>query len=286
MTDLEGVAGVGDVTNWCVAAGRYYTRARELLTKEVNAAIEGFLQAGVREILVADGHGEGAIDPEGLNPAAELVRNWPSSKSGSFSLDEGKYDIAAWVGQHPMAGTIGGHLCHTGDMSVVEQRINGILVGEFGSLVLIATELGVRSVFATGCEAFCREAEALVPGIETVAVKKGTQTDPGNHLPADLYRKHNTGAVHIHPEESRRRVKAGATQAAERAAKEDFGFVKLPEPPYRRRIIIRGDSNHPPRLCEQIHPSSIMEMHRAPFVVSDLLINPADPVSRNREGDD
>jgi len=276
MTDLEGVAGVLDSKNWCFEEGRYYSKARELLTMEVNAAIEGFLAGGAAEFLVADGHGPGAIDVNMLHPRAEFSRNWPSALTG-FSLTEGKFDFAAWIGQHPMAGTVGGHLTHTGNMGVVEQTVNGIPVGEFGDLVLTASELGIRTILGTGCEAFCREAQALVPGIETVAVKRGTQTTPGNHLPKDAYREHNKAAIHIHPEEARRRIKAGAQRAVERAQKEDFGLVELPEPPYTRIRIIRGDSENPPRIIRQTHPGSILEMHNAPFTLQELEINPADP---------
>lgn len=277
MTDLEGVAGVQDSTNWCLKEGLYYSKARELLTQEVNAAIEGFIAAGAREILVADGHGWGAINPDRLHPEAQLARNWPASKAGTFSMEESRFDFMAFIGQHPMAGTVGGHLCHTGNMGVAEQTINGIAVGEYGNLVFTANELGIRVILATGCEAFCREAQALVPGVETVAVKKGLQTEPGNHLPAEAYREHNKAAIHIHPEEARRRIKAGSKRALERAQKEDFGLAKLPAPPYTRIKILRGTSTSPPRIFRQTHPDSLVEMHRAPYTVHELLVNPAAP---------
>ena len=188
MTDLEGVAGVLDSENWCGTQSLYYHKAKELLTKEVNAAIEGFLQGGATEILVADGHGYGAINPDMLHPKVELVRNWPVSKQGTFNMDDRKFDYIAFIGQHPMAGTIGGHLCHTGNMGVVQQTVNDIVVGEYGNLVLIANELGIRAIFATGCEEFCRETKAFVLGSETVAVKRSTQTTPGKHLPPAAFR--------------------------------------------------------------------------------------------------
>jgi len=275
MTDLEGVAGVQDSSNWCLEEGRYYAKARELLTMEVNTAIEGFLAGGAKEVLVADGHGPGAINPEQLHMQAELVRNWPAGKTGTFCMDDREFDFIAFVGQHPMAGTVGGHLCHTGNMGVIEQSINGIVVGEYGDLVLLATELGIRTILATGCEAFCREARALVPGIETVAVKRGTQTTPGNHLPKDAYRQHNKSAIHLHPEEARRRIKAGAQKAIERAQKEGFGIPKLPGPPFTRIRIMRGDSQYPPRILRQTHPESLLEMRREPFTLHELEINPA-----------
>ena len=37
-----------------------------------------------------------------------------------------------------------------------------------------AAQLGIRTIFASGDLALTKEAQALVPGIETVAVKRGT----------------------------------------------------------------------------------------------------------------
>jgi D-amino peptidase len=279
MTDLEGVAGVLDLPNWCVPEGKYYEKARELLAMEINAAIEGFMAGGATEFLVADGHGPGAINPEQLCKNAQVSRY-----GGSLFMDTEQFDVLAFVGQHPMAGTVGGHLCHTGNLGVVEQTINGIVVGEYGDLVLTAGQLGIRTIFASGCEAFCREARALVPGVETVAVKRGTQTTPGNHLPKDAYRQHNKSAIHIHPEEARKRIKAGAQKAIERAQKEVFGLPELPNPPYTRIRIMRGDSQYPPRILRQSHPASLLEMRREPVTLHELEINPAESTLRKLTG--
>lgn len=279
MTDLEGVAGVQQSLDWCYTDGRYYNKAKEFLTMEVNASIEGFIEAGATEFLVADGDGAGGINQQLLNPKTEYVCSWPAGEA-SFSLTDGHFDFAAWVGQHPMAGTVGGHISHTGNMGVIEQSINGIPVGEFGDLVFLATELGIRTILATGCEAFCREAQALLPGVETVAVKKGTQPEPGNHLSKDAYRKHNISAIHLSPEESRARIKEGAKRALARAQKEDFGLAQLPQPPYTKIRITRADGENPPRILKQAHPSSILEMRRASISVEVMPVNPADPAIR------
>ena len=265
MTDLEGVAGVLDSENWCLPDSRYYEKAKGLLTREVNAAIQGFLEGGATEFLVADGHGPGAIDPEALHPKAELARNWPPGRSYPFSLDS-SYRFAAWVGQHPKAGTIGGHICHTGSMVVRDLSINGVSLGEFGEMALCAGELGVRTIFGSGCEAFTREARDLAPGVETVAVKRGVQTEPGHHLPAVAYRAHNKAAIHLSPEEARGRIRAGAKKAIERALNEDFGLVKL-EPPYGRVTVLRSDETNPPRVRRDEHPTSVIELMNthAPF---------------------
>ncbi len=283
MTDLEGVAGVLDSKNWCFQEGPYCEKAKELLTMELNAAVEGFLTAGATEILVAEGHGDGRIQIEKLHPKVELVKHWHQTNCLS-ALEDRKFDFSATIGQHPMAGTIGGHLSHSGNMGVIQQTINDIEVGEFGEMVFLATELGVRTIFATGCQAFCKEAQALVPGIETVAVKRGTQTTPGNHLPREVYRQHNQSAIHLHPEEARRRIRQGAQKALERAQTEDFGLIDLPKPPYTRVRIIRGDNEYPPRILIQTHPKSILEMRQAESAIYELEINPAEPQLRELRG--
>lgn len=276
MTDLEGVAGVLDSENWCLPGSRYYDAARNLLTREVNAAVEGFLAAGVTEVLVADGHGPGGINPDLLHPAAELSRNWPVGKAYPFSLDSRKFDFAACVGQHPKAGTVGGHLCHTQSMDCRDECINGISVGEFGEMVFCAGELGVRHIFACGCEAFTKEAQALVPGIETVAVKRGMQTDPGHHLPEAAYRRHNIAAIHLAPEEARRRIRAGARRAVERAGKEDFGLVCL-KAPYEMRVVTRATELLPPRVSRTVHPSSVIALLNREGTSSSEILD-ADPL--------
>ena len=258
MTDLEGVAGVLDSVNWCLPDSRYFDKAKGLLTREVNAAIEGFAEGGGTEFLVADGHGPGAIDPDLLHPKAELARNWPAGKAYPFSVDD-TFDVAAWVGQHPKAGTVRGHLCHTGNMGVRDLSINGVSIGEFGEMALCAGELGVRTIFASGCEAFTQEAREFVPGVETVAVKRGSQTEPGHNVPAVAYRRHNASAVHLAPEEARARIRAGAQKAIERAQAEDFGLVKM-DPPYRRVTVFRSDEMNPPRIRRDEHPSSVIEL--------------------------
>ena len=47
---------------------------------------------------------------------------------------------------------------------------NGRPMGEFGECAVCASQLGLRTIFGSGDLAFTKEAQALVPGIETVAV--------------------------------------------------------------------------------------------------------------------
>ena len=102
MTDLEGVSGVLNSLDWCYSDGRNYDLAKELLTREVNAAIEGFSVAGATEFLVVDGHGPGGISPVLLDSRADLLRGL--SNGYPYELDA-TFDAIVWIGQHAMSRT-------------------------------------------------------------------------------------------------------------------------------------------------------------------------------------
>lgn len=238
MTDLEGVAGVLDFHNWCHPSGRYYEVAKELLTREVNAAVRGFRSAGAAHIVVADGHGHGGIDPRLLHPDAELMRGWPDGYP--LNLDD-TFDAVAWVGQHAKAGTEQAHLAHTGSFRVLDFAINGVSVGEFGKFAMCAGELGIRSIFASGDQALAAEARALIPGIETAAVKRGLRRGTGDDLSAEDYSRWNEAAVHAASARAREMIYEAARRAVLRAAEEDFGIVQV-APPFEKVVRLRPES--------------------------------------------
>jgi len=270
-TDLEGVAGVLNSAEWCRPRdwatsarmeSRYHEKAKKLLTMEVNAAIAGFFEGGATEILVGDGHGPGGIDPELLDERVELARGWPG---GWPQLLDETFDGLAWVGQHAKSGTPYAHLAHTQSAMILDVEINGLSVGEFGMQVLCASRLGVRTLFASGDLAFTQEAQELLPGIETVAVKRGTMPGSGDEVDAQHLHERNACAVHLHPARARRDIHAGARRAFERSKTEDFGIRKL-SPPYRLikrfRKRIPSEDAAPARVAE--HPSSIAALLNTP----------------------
>lgn len=168
LTDLEGVASFKDDTR---GNARFYLKARALLTEEVNAAVRGCLQAGATEVVVWDGHGPGGVNPESLHEEAKLILG--SEEPPNLALDRG-WDALMFIGQHAMSLTPKGNLAHSYSSRVVrEMRLNGCPIGEFGIRSYLAGCFGVPVVLLTGDEAACAEARALVPGIETVAVKEG-----------------------------------------------------------------------------------------------------------------
>lgn len=201
ITDMEGCAGVLNSTDWCFPGGRCYETGRMLLTEEVNAAVRGFLEHGFDEVLVADAHGLGGLDLLRLDERVRYQRGFAGPYPLGMTPD---FDAVAWVGQHAKAGTPFAHLAHTSSMRVVDQRINGISVGEFGMSVFMGVVMGIQPIFGSGDLAFCKEAAALCPEMITVSVKEGVIPGSGRECLTEEYRERNTAAIHLHPLEARR----------------------------------------------------------------------------------
>lgn len=198
LTDIEGVAGV---VQWehCIPAGRYYERSKRLLTLEVNAAVEGALEAGATEIIVWDAHGAGGIDPELLHPQARLLFGKGFPAGGTLDRS---FDALFFVGQHAMTRTPDANLCHSfSSLGVSRMTLNGQEVGEFGILALRAGYLGVPTVLLTGDDKACAEARAAIPNIETAAVKISTGRE---------------SALCLHPTKARELIRAAAIRALRR----------------------------------------------------------------------
>ena len=185
MTDLEGVAGVVSFEPQAYADGRYNEEARVLLTGEINAAVEGLLAADVEEILVIDGHGSGGVVFEALHPAAKLMHGRPTAPREVQNRIIETYDAAMLVGQHAMAGVPNGNLAHTqSSRSIDAITLNGTPIGETAQFALYCGGLGVPTIFLSGDDAACCEAESLIPGMTMVAVKQGLSRNAAISLSA------------------------------------------------------------------------------------------------------
>ena len=261
-TDLEAVAGVLDSVNWCKEGGRNYEEARHLLMGEINAAVAGFFDGGASEVTVLSGHGDEAMLPEELDERATLQRGndfgkWPGL--WPFRLDRG-YDAFALIGQHAKAGTPYGHLTHTGSMDVIDRRINGLSIGEYGQGALCAKEFGMPTIFASGDAAMCDEAEALTPGVVTVAVKFGLDPDDGSReMTAEEYRRAKTSVVTLAPKAARKKIYAGAKEAVEQLihSPESFTYADNIEPPYVLETEYRPEKHGGEvRTQRKEHPTS------------------------------
>ncbi|KYH37327.1 MAG: peptidase M55 D-aminopeptidase [Candidatus Bathyarchaeota archaeon B23] len=141
---------------------------------DLNAAIEGALEAGAEEVVVADSHGRMSnLPPEEVHEAAVLIRGSPRPWLMMEGVDDG-FDAALYVGYHSMKGTERGVLCHTISGRVVDAvYVNGVEMGEFGLNAALAGWHGVPSIFISGDAAVVEEAKELVPNIRGAVVKWG-----------------------------------------------------------------------------------------------------------------
>lgn len=259
MTDLEGSAGVLDRENWVLWESRFYEDAKMLLTNEINAAIEGLCDAGATEILVADGHGYGGINHIKLDERAKYLRGFPDP--WPFGIDS-SFDCICWVGQHAKASTEKAHICHTGNHFVINKTINGISIGEFGSMVYCAEELGVTPIFGSGDKAFCEEALDLVKGFEAVSVKEGLMTGKGQDLPLEETINRNIAAIHLHPNKACELIKEGAYNALKKYKKNKDSFVITKEifAPYECIFNYRASKDSKAHSTIRKHESSIIKL--------------------------
>lgn len=264
MTDMEGVAGMLNHDDWVIPAGRYYEKGQRLLTEEVNAAIKGLCEGGATEILIVDGHGAGGIDPELLDERAMLTRGcgkpaWP------WGLDD-SYAAMAVVGQHAKAGTPYSHMTHTQWFNYIDLSINDVSIGEYGQMILCAMELGVPTIFASGENAFAKEAEDLTPGVVAVGIKQGLLPDGLDDLDTEAYAKAKLSATHMSPIRARQFIYEGACQAM-RKLKDDPSSFRYPEmsPPYVRKSKHRQFGETAPYETRDEHLDSIIALMNMPF---------------------
>lgn len=258
MTDLEGVAGVIDWDDYGSPGARCYELACRLTTLETNAAIEGFLAAGATDFLVCDGHGHGAIDQTLLHPAAKLLAGRPLGYP--FGMDE-SFAAACQIGQHAKSSTPGGHLSHTGSFAVDDLTINGRSVGEMGCNMLIAGYYGVPSILVAGDLAAAREAEDLVTGIETAAVKEGVDRGPADGLTGPENRLFNRAAIHLSPEAARKTIREAAERALQRL--DEFEPLRF-EPPYELVSTLRPEVSGGPLRTAWCASDDLLKLLKLP----------------------
>jgi D-amino peptidase len=199
--DMEGISGIVD-NSQTSRDHKEFEKARAFMAADVNAAIDGILEVGEAEIVVSDGHGKmNNIEPDALNETAVLVRGTPKPLSQMAGIDS-SFDAAIFVGYHSMRGTLHGILSHTFSSKTIESlTINGMEAGETVMNAAIAGYYGVPLVFVSGDLAVTKEAKAIIPEIETVAVKEAIS---------------RTAAKCLHPKRARKLIKETVTGALKR----------------------------------------------------------------------
>ncbi|ATF13377.1 MULTISPECIES: M55 family metallopeptidase [Brevibacillus] len=171
--DMEGISGLSEWED-VIPGRRHYEAGRRLLTQDVNAAIEGALEAGATQIIVNESHGPmNNIILEELHPQADVIRGFFKPLCMMQGIDS-SCDAAFFIGYHGKAGTGDAVLNHTlSGLAIHRLILNGKEVGEAGLNAAIAGAFGVPVVLVTGDSQTSKEVEEDIPGVFTVAVKTG-----------------------------------------------------------------------------------------------------------------
>jgi len=144
---------------------------RDLLTREVNAAIAGARRAGARSFVVNEGHGGNQFAnllPHQLDSAALLVRGWPKPLVMTTGLDS-TAGAMFWLAAHAGPGTPG-VMAHAYAFDRV--TVNGRWMNETGLNALVAGEYGVPTVLVSGDDVLAQQArEILGPDVVCVVTK-------------------------------------------------------------------------------------------------------------------
>ena len=200
--DIEGVAGVVNPEH-LGPTGFEYGKACDWMTAEAVCAAEAALEAGATSVVLSDSHGNGCnIHPDALPPHCRLVRSWPRELGMMAGIDS-SFAAALLVGYHPGTQSLGGVRAHTfSSASLTSVKINGREESEVGISALVAGELGVPVIMASGDDMLAEEiAGTLGPLVEVAVVKEALS-----------YHSANT----MRPEDAQALVKTTAARSLER----------------------------------------------------------------------
>jgi len=198
ITDAEGVAGVCRQDQ----AEPKDPEMRQLLTGEINAAVQGFLDGGATEVTVWDGHdGSQTLSALTIDSRAKLVMGFLGP---AMLLDRG-YQAVAFIGQHARANTARGVMAHSySSLGIQTMMLNGKPVGEIETRAAIAGSFGIPVILLAGDQAAAQQLREIVPDAEIAVVKEGLS---------------NYACISLSAEASRRLIRDRAAASMEKLGK-------------------------------------------------------------------
>lgn len=180
--DMEGISGLtqGSYMN---PGNSEYLRYRKMMTTEVNAVIEGALEAGATEILVNDGHSSMKnILIEDLHPECRLITGYPRKYLQLTELDN-SFDAILFVGYHAPANSKG-IFAHTfSKFAVNSLKINGSLCSEADFNSIVAGFYNVPVIFVSGDDILCEQLQSWFPSELYYQTKKALSEKSGVCIP-------------------------------------------------------------------------------------------------------
>ncbi len=170
VADIEGSSGC-----WGYDGSAFLTQAWaqacEAMTADVDAVARALLDVGVRQVTVKDFHRTGYnLLVERLPEAVQVISGYRAGPvPGMGALPP--YTGVMFLGMHAASGTRG-FLAHTLTSRLSDIRVNGHILPEVQLFAATLAPLGIRPLFFSGCPQACRQARAVIPGINTYPIDK------------------------------------------------------------------------------------------------------------------
>jgi D-amino peptidase len=204
--DMEGITGVASVDQ-LGPANFEYAQARQWMTADVLAAIQGAREAGATEFVISDSHGNGQsllIDRFPTDIPITIVRSFPRPLGMMEGLDS-TFAAAIFIGYHTSTSSVTGVRAHTISSALLTRiAINGTSMSEAGINAAIAAQFGVPVVMISGDDQIVAETKQRLGNIEGAAVKRAI----GFHSAATMTPEAGQALI-------RQRAKAAVTRRGE-----------------------------------------------------------------------
>ena len=170
--DMEGIAGIV-TADQLTPTGFEYAKAREFMTGEALAAVQGARDAGATQIVVSDSHGNGEnLLIDRFPPDVTIIRSWPRPLMMMEGIDS-TFDAAVFIGYHASTTNPAGVRAHTiSSAHLAAVQLNGVSLPESGINAAIAGYFGVPIVAISGNNVAVAEAQGLIGNMEGAVVKQ------------------------------------------------------------------------------------------------------------------
>ncbi len=212
--DSEGVTGITGTDELLYGKPRYEFM-RQMMTDDVNAAIDGAFAGGATEVVVNDAHWTMTnVQIERLDPRADLIKGFHKH----LCMVEGVQaaDAVFFLGYHARTGdsdSVGNETIL--GREIVEIRMNGRPVGESEINAAVCGHFGVPVVFASGDDLYETELRETLPDVEFGLTKYALDRWAARCLP---------------PARSHANIRTAAQRAVERARDGAFAPYRLDGP--------------------------------------------------------
>ena len=251
--DMEGITGVASADQLGPASFEYQ-RAREWMTGEVLAAIQGARAAGATEFVISDSHGNGEsllIDKFPTDVPITIVRSFPRPLGMMEGIDS-SFAAVMFVGYHSSTSSVTGVRAHTISSALLTRiALNDVPQSEAGINAAVAAQYGVPVVMITGDDQIVAESKQRFGNLEGVIVKRAV----GFHSAATLT-----------PEMGQRLIREHAQIAVQRRREMRPYTVKTPV-----NVDVSMKNYRPVELLTYLPNVQRIDSHTVRFVGKDMI---------------